>query len=863
MAIDTTSLSLKIQSTGIDEATASLINLVAATKDADKATTNFTVSVKTEGEAVKETVSAGEAYLQKLQIRADTIGKTSEFTAGYIAKVKELTDSEVSVAEGLGAQVDAYKNLSVAQTQAIKDNKALDDSYKQLEKDAAAFYAASAKSSEKAFNKEVLKYEAEQLKAVADAERALATESKNLAAAESIAAKNKEDLNKAQERGNTLNAQGSRANELAKITAAEKEASTAADMLIAAENKTIKVNQDLNNSYDVMMAKIKGTRGDVLALQAAQQGASAETIATAKATGDAVQEAAEKGEHATTKWGLGTVRANREVAVLGHEIISGNFSRIPGSLMVLGESINGVAIKAALAYVPVAALVLAVAGIGMAVHSGIEEYKDLNRAIDNTGNFSGKSAHEVQSMGEALASSNRTVHDTQMAMMQLVESGRIEEKQLQNVGAAAVSMAKAHNTSVQEAAKELEKFAGDSGRFLSEYNSHWHVLTVQQYEAIHAAQLVGDEAKAYEIELDAVRTKGNEVAKSQEAMLGTMARGWNSVRDTISGVVHMIGQIGVPASVGVQIATIDDQINKLTTSLKANKSSWFANDYNEDAAGKRQLAQLELTRKNLMEQFKTQESKAKLDHDGVVQEQATEKARKYIDDAKVGKVLKQREALMEEDKQFKAAILNLNTNSKEYIEALQTHQEKVEAINKRAEVKVSRGPANDLLRAQIAKDQGVIDRQQVEQQGVILANEGKLKANEISKAQMVKANGEAAIAMWKNIEAEYTHMAQVVSKSPQHKGEEQGLENKALKAHQEQIKEQQKIDEAYYAQLGDMESKAATNEEKADSLRGKSSEKTALQIEEINRKQLKEAEDAIQVADKAIEGFDSKTSAAT
>ena len=41
---------------------------------------------------------------------------------------------------------------------------------------------------------------------------------------------------------------------------------------------------------------------------------------------------------------LATAGASRELIVMGHEVISGNFSRIPGSLMVLGERMGGLSL---------------------------------------------------------------------------------------------------------------------------------------------------------------------------------------------------------------------------------------------------------------------------------------------------------------------------------------------------------------------------------------------------------------------------------------------------------------------------------------------------------------------------------------
>ena len=75
------------------------------------------------------------------------------------------------------------------------------------------------------------------------------------------------------------------------------------------------------------------------------------------------------------KVGLGSARAKREVIVLGHEIVSGQFSRIPGSMMVLSESFITAGISLSTLLLPLALVAAAIGTLVLAsesIHRGRE-----------------------------------------------------------------------------------------------------------------------------------------------------------------------------------------------------------------------------------------------------------------------------------------------------------------------------------------------------------------------------------------------------------------------------------------------------------------------------------------------------------
>lgn len=70
----------------------------------------------------------------------------------------------------------------------------------------------------------------------------------------------------------------------------------------------------------------------------------------------------------TAKSAFATAQARREIIVLGHEVVSGNFSRIPGSFLVLAERMGGLGSM-------LSPMTLGIVGIGAALVGGIAAWE--------------------------------------------------------------------------------------------------------------------------------------------------------------------------------------------------------------------------------------------------------------------------------------------------------------------------------------------------------------------------------------------------------------------------------------------------------------------------------------------------------
>ena len=112
--------------------------------------------------------------------------------------------------------------------------------------------------------------------------------------------------------------------------------------------------------------------------------------ASAKAASHAAKQVSSSSELITSGMDearVATAGATREFIVLGHEIVSGNFSRIPGSLMVLGERMGGLQ----LATVGVVATIAAVVYEPYELVASAERAEQYLASLSNQMDFAGRS----------------------------------------------------------------------------------------------------------------------------------------------------------------------------------------------------------------------------------------------------------------------------------------------------------------------------------------------------------------------------------------------------------------------------------------------------------------------------------------
>lgn len=463
---------------------------------------------------MREEEAAGAMLLARLNEMVASYGKTRE-------ELLRLRAAELGVAEAAEPLINALERQGKSLSQIeYAANRAM-EAQEQL-------YLRGQKATEYSIAKQMEAEESASLKRQArrkQDERDVETNVRQEIEANKRRAQSVEYVANAQMVANDRAAQNRRRHAEEQIRLAEK-----------AALDEIHWNQKSSHSKMDELNKLKAYR---------QAGISQETID--KTFSKAAQQAAADGRQFSDilrDISFGSSRARAELIVLAHEMATGRFTRIPGSMMVLAEYTN----LSALAMSGLGATVLAVtAGVvayGLAVAGAEAQTKKLNDALNRTNNASGMTKQGLQDVADAAGSLHGNYSDAYEAAAKLAGSGKFTADQLRMIipavteiehhfdGSLSTSIQEFESLVVRASTKGIQSALGVS-RALLDLNDKYHFVNVAQTEELITMERAGKvrEASAYAISL--YGKEQQRVAAEAKTYMGNMEKAWHAVTGAI------------------------------------------------------------------------------------------------------------------------------------------------------------------------------------------------------------------------------------------------------------------------------------------------------------------------------------------
>lgn len=255
--------------------------------------------------------------------------------------------------------------------------------------------------------------------------------------------------------------------------------------------------------------------------------AAASTAGTAAVTGlGKISQAATTTTHAAAG-------VRREFLVLGHEILTGNWTRFGGSLLVLGERMDILSKVMSPVGLGVLGIAVALAGLAVAAVEGARELEKLQNNMVLTGNASGLTAAKYYEMADAIkASQNVSAGTAGSAVGATAASGLFGPQATQAV---ATAVAKISQLSGENATKVLEDFAKmNDGVYKWAETNRLALDTISQAQAEHARTLeeTGNKEQAEVYIAQAVTSALNDMSGQLQKTTGF----WEGLGNAVSSV---------------------------------------------------------------------------------------------------------------------------------------------------------------------------------------------------------------------------------------------------------------------------------------------------------------------------------------
>jgi hypothetical protein len=274
-------------------------------------------------------------------------------------------------------------------------------------------------------------------------------------------------------------------------------------------------------------------------------------------------------------WGdaLSNNRVRTEALVLAHEALQGRFTRMPGSLMVMGEYLTSAGIGMGAMMGTALSLAAAIGFVGYEMERGYKQTKEFNDAINRTNGYSGETTQSLEALAQSVGKVHGEYTEAYKAAALLTSSGKFTKDQVDMITQSAADLSHAFGQDVNTTIKEFETLvvrsttSGAAGmlqvsKAVEKLDEQYHFLTVQQMQHIIQLEKEGQvrEASALAIKLFGEETQKE--AKNAEEYIGWVEQAWNGVTRAIKGTIQAIADIGKKDTFANQEKTLLNQLEK-------------------------------------------------------------------------------------------------------------------------------------------------------------------------------------------------------------------------------------------------------------------------------------------------------------
>ena len=264
-----------------------------------------------------------------------------------------------------------------------------------------------------------------------------------------------------------------------------------------------------------------------------------------------------------------TAGATREIIVLAHEVVQGNFSRIPGSLMVLGERMGGLS----LGTLGTAAAFAAAGYAGYQLVASVERSEHYFAQFQNSLALTGRAQYYTEASAQSLAQTLSHLHGVSLAAgremaLSLARNARLSGDDMnfltQNVG----KFATITGVDVPQALKTLAGALSDPLGQYKRLDEEYGLLSASERQEMRDALAANDAHKAKSVVLAALTERLNGVTVETtdlEKATKRLGTSWNDMMEGVgdSGPWHML--TGAVAGLVDVFAALLDEINKLAS----------------------------------------------------------------------------------------------------------------------------------------------------------------------------------------------------------------------------------------------------------------------------------------------------------
>lgn len=258
-----------------------------------------------------------------------------------------------------------------------------------------------------------------------------------------------------------------------------------------------------------------------------------------------------------TSVGHASTGVRRELLVLGHEIMTGNWTRFFGSLVVLGERMDLLRYVTGATGVGMGLAAAAVTAFAIAAVKGSEEIHHLQNELVLTGDAAGLTQQKFMDMARTIADANGklTIGQARDATMATAGTGVFGPSVMQHVTAAVAEIARLSGETEKKVAAEFAKMDEGVYKWANTNIMAKNLVSGADMEYVRSLEEQGRKEEAEVFLADKIYGKLQTTAQQ----LGYLPSLWNEVAKAASDAWNAMMDVGRPDTIEQTIKKLEDR----------------------------------------------------------------------------------------------------------------------------------------------------------------------------------------------------------------------------------------------------------------------------------------------------------------
>jgi phage-related minor tail protein len=348
-----------------------------------------------------------------------------------------------------------------------------------------------------------------------------------------------------------------------------------ADVVKAINDASASINDSLKNitsastsTANAVRTGLNGVQSSILGMQSQFTALGAAVSAASQqmtAALNTVPNAANGASSAVGRLGRSATGVRREFIVLAHELATGNWTRLGGSVLVLGERLDILSKLTSVAGLSLGFIAAGIAAVAFAAIEGSRQLTKLDDDLALTGNRAGLTADSYYQMAQTIADANGklTVGAARGAVGATAGTGAFGPDAVQAVSAAVAEISRLSGQSAEKVAADFAKMSEGVYKFANDNAVAKNALTAADAEYVRTLEIQGrrEEAEIYTAE------RISASLKKTEDDLGELPGFWDDVGKAASAAWAAMENIGKPDTPGQKLEALKAQLAEAKDAL--------------------------------------------------------------------------------------------------------------------------------------------------------------------------------------------------------------------------------------------------------------------------------------------------------